>query len=164
VTPEPKVTPKYIGLVDEKMLAGIGRVVTQWAFGEAVLEDMLAGLLQAEPKHVYALTANLPTQTKIESIRAVARMRMTTMVFDTFETMLDDFRVLAPFRNKVAHGLWSETTDPEIAQVDAIKSGGKVKFQSEYQNVYYLDWLHKEITRSSMTLFYFSRKHELIPR
>jgi hypothetical protein len=69
---------------------------------------------------------------------------------------------LGPLRNKVVHGIWAKTDDPDMAMVSAVKSGWKLKFQSEYMNEVYLAWLEREIMTLMSALFGFGQEFGIV--
>jgi hypothetical protein len=79
-----------------------------------------------------------------------------------FESALGQFEALIPLRNKLVHGLWSETDDPEIARMSLVKSRGSVRHQSEFINLPYLEWLTRQMERATTLLFNFGLNHNLI--
>ena len=88
-------------------------------------------------------------------------MRLAEDDFTYFETLIWRIRELVPYRNKVVHGLWAET-ETDIAQVSMIKSAGKLKFQTEYINLDYLEWLDGQAHDESVHLMRFGQKFGLI--
>jgi hypothetical protein len=78
-----------------------------WSFGEAVVEDLIAGLVGVPPVHAYSLTANINISSRCQSIRALARQCLDHSDFAEFESALGQFEALIPLRNKLVHGLWS---------------------------------------------------------
>lgn len=153
-----------INVRQESILRRIGTVVTHWSFFEAVIEDMIAGFLGSEIHWVYTLTSEQSISARIESIRALARLRLTEGDFSDFEARLNKFKEFVPLRNKVVHGLWAETPDPEICQVSSVRGRGRLKFQTEYMNADYLEWLDAEIYRAGMGLFQFGQDFGVINR
>lgn len=144
------------------ILQRVGTAVTHWAFFEAVIEDMIAGFLESEIHWVYTITAELSISNRIEAIRGLARMRLGDTDFADIQAKLDHFKQLVPFRNKVVHGLWAETDDPDMCQVSAVKSRGKLKFQTEYMNTAYLDWLAEQIDEAGMAIFQFGQDYGVV--
>jgi hypothetical protein len=127
------------------MLQAIGTVITHWAYLEALIEDLTAGFMSAELTHVYTLTANINISTRLPAAVALAKLRLESDDdLAEFQSLTKRVQTLAGFRNKVVHGLWAETGDPDIALVAAIKSAGKLKYQVEYINVQYLQWLDEQ--------------------
>lgn len=152
----------FSNLQDEKLLAKFADVVTIWAFGEAVVEDIIAGLLGTDVIVAYALTTNINISTRLKASLAIAHMRFETTLFEEFETLISEMQIFVPFRNKLVHGLWSESPYPGIALVATIKSSSRVKNQTEYINLEYLIWLSQELNRIILNLFNFGREHGLI--
>ena len=151
-----------INVGHEGILRQIGTVVTHWAFFEAVIEDIIAGFLGSQLHWVYTITAEISISARIEGLRALARLRLNDTDFAIFQTRLDSFKQLVPFRNKVVHGLWAETNGSDLCQVSAVKSRGKLKFQTEYINAVYLDWLVEQIDTSGMAIFQFGQDFGVI--
>jgi hypothetical protein len=154
-------------VTNDQIVLQFGRIIMQWSFAEALIEDLLAGMMGAELKYVWALTANINISTRIEALRAVGRMRLSASAFIEFESALDQFRMLVPFRNKLVHGLWTDSDDPSLAEVYVIKSSGKIKHQSEYVNLDYLNldylnWLTRQIEQTFTLLFGFGRRNGLL--
>jgi len=69
---------------------------------------------------------------------------------------------LVPFRNKLVHGLWSATGLPDTVTVSLVKSGNRLKHQTEFVNIAYLDWLDNQVTRATTLLFGFGSQHDLL--
>jgi hypothetical protein len=155
----------YSNIQDEKMLAKLGDIVTLWAFAEAVIEDIIAGLLGTDVMYAYVVTANVNISTRLKAATALAHMRFDQSLYAEFASLIEQMTVLAPFRNKLVHGLWSEIPKedgPGVARVAAIRAGNRLKRQNEYVNLEYLIWLANQIERIATLLFGFGKRHGLI--
>ena len=152
----------YVNIKDEKMLAKLGEIVTLWAFAEAVVEDTIAGLLETEVLFAYTVTANVNISTRLRAVTALAHIRLDDFLFAEFDSIISQMSALVPFRNKLVHGLWAETSIPGIAQVAAIKSSNRLKRQNEYVNLDYLIWLSHQVERVATLLYGFGTRHGLI--
>jgi hypothetical protein len=148
--------------IDFYCMATLGRIAINWAFSEHILEDLIAGMLGAEPQHINALTANMATDYQIRSARTIARMRFDDLIFAQFDSALSQFEDLVSFRNKLIHGFWAEYEDSDIWTVSTVKSTGKLRYQSEYVNFDYLEWMEKQVRRVATLLIAFGEQHGLL--
>jgi hypothetical protein len=144
------------------ILGALGQIVTHWSFGEAVVEDLIAGFLGANVRYVYPVTANINISTRCQSVKALAKLRLEAFDLAEFESALEQFEDLIPFRNKLIHGLWSDSDFPDIVLVSLVKSRGTARYQSEYVNLVYLQWLGRQIQRTALLLLHFGKRHGLI--
>ncbi len=143
-------------VTDPEILTRIGLVVTTSSFLEAVIEDLIAGFLGTDVQWVYAITAEINMSTRIESLRTLARLRLSPEDFEDFESRLNGAKILVPFRNKIVHGLWTQVA-LDFCEVAALRARGKLRMQIEYVNSFYLDWLVAQITAATMNLFVFGK-------
>jgi hypothetical protein len=151
-----------VGISNREILHRLGLVVMRCGFAEAVIEDLIAGFLGAETTHVYTLTANINVSTRLEALRALAVLRLEQEHYAELNTLISELKVFVPLRNKLVHGFWTETNDPDVAWVSLTKSSGRLKLQCEYVNSLYLDWLGERFFDVSLKLIDFGNKHELL--
>jgi hypothetical protein len=148
--------------VDFFCMATLGRLLINWGFAEHTLEDLIAGIMGADISHVNALTANIATEYQIKSARTLARLRLDEAAFAQFDSALEQFEELIPFRNKLVHGFWAEHEHEDIWTVSSIKSTGHLKYQTEFVNAEYLAWLEGEVRRVMTLFFAFGEQHGLL--
>jgi hypothetical protein len=145
-------------ITDPAGLAKIGEVSMRWALVEAFVEDMIAGFMDAELRYTYVLTTNINISTRLQIVRALGLQRLTTDNFGKLDTILKSAEKLAPLRNKVVHGLWSETDQPSIYFVEDYRSRGKLKYHAEWLSLDYLGWLAEQVRLLGAQLLDFGRQ------
>jgi hypothetical protein len=143
-------------------MAMLGRVVMCWGFAEHVLEDLIAGMLGSDISQVNALTANMAMEYQIKSARSIGRLRFDDLTFLRLNTALKYFERLAPLRNKLVHGFWSERDEDDQYTISSVKSGGTFKTQTEYVNLHYLQWMEMQVRAVLTLLIGFGNLYDLI--
>jgi|SRR3954447_22649446 hypothetical protein len=152
----------FVDIDNRETLALIGSVTTHFAYFEALIEDMIAGLMQADVADVYTLTANINISTRIPALLALARSKLEETDFKELSGITDMAKPIVTFRNKVVHGMWAKSDHPDIFVVSAVKSAGKIKYQVEYDTSEYLEWLDRQLHAVSTALLNFGREFGLI--
>jgi hypothetical protein len=79
-------------VTDTAILQAFGATMIHWSFGEAVVEDLIAGLLGVPPVHAYSLTANINISSRCHSIRALARQCLVASDFSEFDSALANLK------------------------------------------------------------------------
>jgi hypothetical protein len=108
--------------IDPALLEGLGRVVYQWAFVEAVEGMMLAFLVQANWELSQVVTARVSGSTMTGWIRTLVPVRFTDpttqdRILDLL-TRIDEARAE---RNAFVHGMWTPGNVPHTAFVTSIR-------------------------------------------
>lgn len=119
--PPPPVWPTTKPL-SEDYLAAIGRVVTSWSLVEARLQDIIAGQIQANIPHSYAVTENLGSSSLISTARALAgNFGETDAEVDDYVELLNHVDRLRAERNQAVHGLWGTDAPEGFAECQTVR-------------------------------------------
>jgi len=148
--------------IDYQCMATLGRILINWGFAEHVLEDLIAGMLGSDISQVNALTANMAMEYQIKSARSIAKLRFDDLTFRRLNTGLKYFERLAPFRNKLVHGFWSEREEDDLYTLASVKSAGTLKTQTEYVNLDYLQWIELQVRAVLSLLIGFGELYGLV--
>jgi hypothetical protein len=159
----PTPQPLSIDINDERFLARIGNIVVAWACAESILAGIIAGLIGTGEDRIWPLTTFMTGRNQMDAVKVIAKLSLEPRTNSVFEQRLKTLSGLAGFRNKVVHGLWIRTNDPDIVQLAAIKARGKVTAQTEWVNLFYLEWLAVGIQAAGRQLMEFAIDEGLIP-
>jgi hypothetical protein len=139
------VKPIARNITDPTVLAKIGEISMRWSFAESIVEDIIVGFLDTELRYSYVLTTNINISTRLQIVQALGHQRLEPADFEKLDSIVKFGSALAPLRNKVVHGLWSEANDPDVQFVEDYRSRGKLKYHAEWMTPDYLDWLAEQI-------------------
>src|SRR5271157_1189267 len=154
-TPEP-LTPN----VNEKILLELGRITTRWGFLESIVESLLAGFLDTDPRLLFPITSDVAIGTRLKHLRLLGKLRLSSDYLVILDKLASQASVLCGYRNLIIHGLWIQTTDPEIAELmETRPTKNAYPLQMvQYVNDEYLKWLVAAITKCSIRLHDFGKQ------
>jgi len=108
--------------IDPSLLAALGKIVTQWAWIEESLGQLLAHLLAADRAATYVITQNVSDSTITDWIRTLLSIRGVQQEdADALEQILEESNRLRAERNRLAHGLWRNGPVPGTALIHTIR-------------------------------------------
>jgi len=155
-------TPEVHGSI----IVELGRLTTRWGWLEAVVEDMMAGLLGTEPPLLYPITADIAIGTRIKHLGLLAKLRIGVPAdLQRLGIILASLSSLCGRRNAVIHGLWYRATeDQEVAMVFETRpnKNAEIRQIGMYANAYYIEWLANDTARHTTTLHRFGLRYGLI--
>lgn len=113
--------------LSDNHLRAIGAVVSNWSMLEMAMEITILGLYEIKPDRGLVLTNNISFTNKITILRILALRGAIKDAADikAFTNLIDKIEKTSPLRNQVAHGLWSGTKNPAIAERHLISVRGK---------------------------------------
>jgi hypothetical protein len=99
-----------------EVLAAIGYVATQWAHLEDCVGIVMAFLLKTNHHDFRAITANLTAISKVQSFAALADLYLTGKNLETVTKLVKRADGQSPERNRIVHGFWYPTKNPNVAE------------------------------------------------
>jgi hypothetical protein len=85
--------------------AGIGRVISRWAYLEWLLTDITYGVLNIGPKQGRMVVRDVRAYERVEMIRDLMKLRKIATTID-MNRLMDDLDAAEKDRNLLAHGMW----------------------------------------------------------
>jgi hypothetical protein len=152
---------QLLGVIPDPFLRGIGLVVSQWAWTEAIIDQYIWRLLGTRPERGRIVTSNFPARAKIDLLAALMRKsKMSEMLVKKIEK---DGEKLAAQRNLVVHGCLA--VPPQLQgvgiAVSYIARRGKLKDRSRHVTPELLERLAGNI--ASFTAFMLAQD-SLLPK
>jgi hypothetical protein len=104
------------------LLAGLGLVITRWAYIDFLMGEFLSFLLEANPAMMYVVTGNVSASTISDWIRTILAARYIPddppAEIMALLTTIDELRAE---RNGMVHGLWERGNVPGTALVQTVR-------------------------------------------
>jgi hypothetical protein len=147
-------------VVPEPFLRGIGLVVSQWAWTEAIIDQYIWRLLGTRSERGRIVTSHLPARAKIQLLAAL--MRKSKFSEAMIKRIENDGATLAGQRNLVAHG-YLAVRPPSEALGIAVSyiARGKLKNRSRHVTPALLERLALNIATYTDFLM---AQHSLLPK
>jgi hypothetical protein len=133
-----------IQMVPEAFAFSVGRVVTEWAWVEAVLDQCIWRMLGVRPKRGRIITSNLTARIKIEALASLLRKSRLNETF--VKEVEGEGKALAELRNLVAHGYISVRPGSNTGIIVSFLAKGEIKERSRQITPPLLDKLSERIT------------------
>lgn len=97
--------PKHI---ETGLMAGLGTVMSRWAYIDYLMGEFIAFLVDAKPALMYAITNNVSASTITDWVRTLLPVVYhDDESIDEILSLLSEIDRLRAVRNTLAHGLWS---------------------------------------------------------
>lgn len=119
------------GVLPEEFYAAIGVIVVRWSLFEEAANIAIAGLLKTSPGRFLPIGANLQGQTRFNALIALAEQQLPRGKLSELRDLLKPLGVLIADRNKVVHGTWRSTTDPDICVLLTARARGKLNLRGD---------------------------------
>jgi hypothetical protein len=108
--------------VSPQLMAGLGLIVSRWAYVEALEGEFLSFLTDADPGSMYTITQSVSGATLTDWLRTLSQVRFSSanMVANLGKlfTNIDETRA---DRNALVHGLWKPGPEDGTAIVQTIR-------------------------------------------
>jgi hypothetical protein len=102
--------------IGDALATAIGHLVQQWGHLEDNAIFLTALLHNADPFHFRAVGVNLPTRSKFEALAATAQRTLTSRKARTIVEIAERAIRLTAERNRIIHGSWYPTQNPDVAE------------------------------------------------
>ncbi len=107
--------------IEADLMAGLGTVVSQWAYIDYLMGEFVAFLVEGNPASMYVITNNVSASTISDWCRTLLPVRYEDdESLDEIRSLLSDIDRLRAERNALAHGLWSPHV-PGAAKVQTVR-------------------------------------------
>lgn len=135
-----------------EILERIGRVASEWAWVESLLNECLAHFLGADHGSMYVLTYNVSNATVSGWLRTLTDIRAAPQIHTALIQLLDDIDATRAERNVVVHGQWWAHDEPGYALATTLRMDRKEVVRSELWSVDDLDALIDHIRTLQLAL------------
>src|SRR6185312_2124079 len=100
----------------ENLYAAIGEMVVQWGHLEDLAGLVTALLLKTDHFDHRGVSVNLATRAKFNSLSAIATLKLTPRKAATLRRIAERANKLSAERNRIIHGSWYWTKNPDVGQ------------------------------------------------
>lgn len=140
----------FLKLIPPEYAQGVGAVTSQWAWAEAMINQLIWRLLGVRSARGRIVTSNIGAQTKIHMLAALMRKsRMDERLVKKIET---DGKALAIGRNLVAHGYLAVWPDQPYGIAYSYLARGKLQDRRRLVTPTLLNDLAEHIASFSLLL------------
>jgi hypothetical protein len=113
--------PDYPAHIEADLMAGLGTVVSQWAYIDYLMGEFVAFLVDGNPALMYVITNNVSASTLADWARTLLPVKyQADESIDEIRSLLGEIDRLRAERNALAHGLWSPHV-PGSANVQTVR-------------------------------------------
>lgn len=104
------------GPLSMKMYCAIGMVAVAWANLDEMVALCLSRLLGVDHVDFLAVSSNLQTRGRLDSLKALINQKLGEEQAPAFLALCDQAAELGRERNKVLHGAWVQTSNPDVCR------------------------------------------------
>jgi hypothetical protein len=108
--------------VSPQLIAGLGMIVSQWAYVEAYEGEFLSFLTDADPGAMYTITQSVSGATLTDWLRVLSQVRFSNSnMVDNLSKLFTKIDETRADRNAFVHGLWKAGPENGTAIVQTIR-------------------------------------------
>lgn len=100
----------------------IGQAVVEWGRTEDTAGVLTASLMNTDHFDFRAVASNMMASSKFDALAAVAKLRLPTRQAATTVRIVESIKNLQAERNRIVHGCWFRTNNPEVASRDTYRA------------------------------------------
>jgi hypothetical protein len=102
--------------ITDAVATAIGHAVVEWGRIEDTAGVLTAVLLGSNYQHFRAVSANMMGRSKLDTLGAVAELRLPPSQAATIKKIVTSIKGLQNERNRLVHSCWYQTNNPQVAQ------------------------------------------------
>lgn len=102
--------------ITREVAEAIGHAVVAWGRTEDIAGTLTASLMNANPAHFRAVATNMMASSKFDALAAAAKLSLPPRKAATIVKIVEYLRGLQAERNRIVHGCWFRTGNPEVAE------------------------------------------------
>jgi hypothetical protein len=102
--------------LSSSLYAAIGEMVVQWGHLEDLAGIVTALLLKTDHFDFRGAAVNLATNAKFQTLSAIATLKLPPRKAATLRRIAEDARKKSAERNRIIHGSWYWTINPDVAE------------------------------------------------
>lgn len=133
--------------IGDALATAIGHMVQQWGHLEDNAIFLTALLHGANPFHFRAVGVNLPTRAKFEALGATAERTLTSRKAATIVGLVARAISLTAERNRIIHGSWYPTDNPDVAERYTYGARGTLRRKQEQVSAARVRGFTEEVTQ-----------------
>jgi hypothetical protein len=121
--------------VTHQIAEAIGHAVVEWGRTEDTAGVLTASLMNVDHTQFRAVASNMMTGGKFDALAAVAQLRLPPRKAATILNIVKEIKGLQAERNRIVHGRWFRTRNPEVAERHAYRAYGSLTHKQEAVSV-----------------------------
>jgi len=135
-------------LITDALASAIGHMIVQWGHLEDNASVLTGVLLKADLYAFRGVSTNLGTASKFDTLSAIAKETLSPRKADTIVKIAERAKRLTAERNRIVHGSWYPTKNPDVGKRYSYNARGKVEMSEEGVSVARL----RDFTKQIVTL------------